>query len=381
MFIYDWLLRSSSWRRRRSTSCLMRFSRKRLRPMFDSLEEAFGKLQLAPDRRDQGHRDGEGGLGPSTRSARACSTSSRRSRTGSSGRTSRSCPTRRAIQLVTLGHDRPLPLRRLAPGARRRDDRSASSWRSTRSCCWRTARSSLCSAIWDDFQYGTVLLNRLNDIVEHEPEQGSDRCAAARRCGRSRGGSSSSNVGFRYTPISPPILEGITLDVEPGTMVAIVGRSGSRQDDARPLPRRPARADRRARSTSTASTCARSTTATCGAQIGYVLQENHLFDDTIARNIAFGDEEPDMRRSRLGGAGCERARVRRAAAARLRDADRRDRAAALRRTAPADRDRARALPTSRRCSSSTRRRARSTPSRSAPCRRTWTRSSRDGRRS
>jgi ATP-binding cassette subfamily B protein len=31
-------------------------------------------------------------------------------------------------------------------------------------------------------------------------------------------------------------------------------------------------------------------------QIGFVLQENHLFDDTIARNIAFGDAEPDMDR-------------------------------------------------------------------------------------
>ena len=30
--------------------------------------------------------------------------------------------------------------------------------------------------------------------------------------------------------------------------------------------------------------------------IGFVLQENYLFDDTIARNIAFGDDEPDMDR-------------------------------------------------------------------------------------
>jgi ATP-binding cassette subfamily B protein len=29
-------------------------------------------------------------------------------------------------------------------------------------------------------------------------------------------------------------------------------------------------------------------------KIGFVLQENHLFDDTIARNVAFGEEEPDL---------------------------------------------------------------------------------------
>jgi ATP-binding cassette subfamily B protein len=31
-------------------------------------------------------------------------------------------------------------------------------------------------------------------------------------------------------------------------------------------------------------------------QIGFVLQDNYLFDDTIAKNIAFGDGEPDLDR-------------------------------------------------------------------------------------
>ena len=30
--------------------------------------------------------------------------------------------------------------------------------------------------------------------------------------------------------------------------------------------------------------------------IGMVLQENHMFDDTITRNISFGDPEPDFDR-------------------------------------------------------------------------------------
>ena len=41
-------------------------------------------------------------------------------------------------------------------------------------------------------------------------------------------------------------------------------------------------------------------------QIGFVLQENYLFGDTIARNIAFGEDEPDMDRvlwaARMGNA-------------------------------------------------------------------------------
>jgi ABC-type multidrug transport system fused ATPase/permease subunit len=34
------------------------------------------------------------------------------------------------------------------------------------------------------------------------------------------------------------------------------------------------------------------------AQIGFVLQDNHMFDDTIASNIALGEDEPDSERIR-----------------------------------------------------------------------------------
>jgi ATP-binding cassette subfamily B protein len=146
--------------------------------------------------------------------------------------------------------------------------------------------------IWDDLQYGKVLLNRLNDIVEHEPEQGADRAALA-PVQTIEGRVELNNVGFRYSPFSPPVLEGITFSAEPGTMVAIVGRSGSGKTTlVRCLSGllepttgviKYDRVDMR--------------TLRYGdlrRQIGYVLQDSYLFDDTIARNIAFGDEEPDM---------------------------------------------------------------------------------------
>ncbi len=101
---------------------------------------------------------------------------------------------------------------------------------------------------------------------------------------------------FRYGgPEAPPILQSITLDVPAGKMVAIVGRSGSGKTtlakclaglleptegtifyDGIDLRRLDYRDLRR--------------------QIGFVLQDNHLFDDSIARNIAFGEDEPDMER-------------------------------------------------------------------------------------
>jgi ATP-binding cassette subfamily B protein len=150
-------------------------------------------------------------------------------------------------------------------------------------------------SLWDNFQLATVLLGRLDDVFQQEPEQGRDRARLA-PVRTLEGRISLRNVGFRYGgPESPPILDGVTLDVPAGKMVAIVGRSGSGK-------------------TTLVKCLAGLLEPTDGSilydgvdlktvnyrdlrrQIGFVLQENHLFDDTIARNIAFGDEEPDLDR-------------------------------------------------------------------------------------
>ena len=150
-------------------------------------------------------------------------------------------------------------------------------------------------SLWDNFQLATVLLGRLDDVFQQEPEQGTDR-ARLQPVRTLEGSLSLRNVGFRYGgPEAPPILEEITIEVPAGRMVAIVGRSGSGKTtfvkclaglleptegtilydgvDLRTLNYRDLR-----------------------RQIGFVLQENHLFDDSIARNIAFGEAEPDMDR-------------------------------------------------------------------------------------
>jgi len=149
--------------------------------------------------------------------------------------------------------------------------------------------------LWDNLQRCQVLLNRLDDVFLHEPEQGEDR-SALRPVRALVGQVSLRNLGFRYGgPEAPAILEGLTLEVPPGKMIAIVGRSGSGK-------------------TTLAKCMAGLLEPTDGTilydgldlktlnyrdlrrQIGFVLQDSFVFADSIAKNIAFGEDEPDMER-------------------------------------------------------------------------------------
>ena len=149
--------------------------------------------------------------------------------------------------------------------------------------------------VWDNMQLASVLLNRLNDIFEQEPEQGHDRSRLV-PVHSLEGRVQLRGVCFKYGgPEAPNILTNINLDIPPGRLVALVGRSGCGKTtlikliaglleptegtiffdnvDLKTLNYRDVR-----------------------RHIGMVLQENHMFNETIARNIAFGDPEPDLDR-------------------------------------------------------------------------------------
>src|SRR5437016_2321887 len=149
--------------------------------------------------------------------------------------------------------------------------------------------------VWDNLQLAAVLMNRLNDIFEQDPEQGRDRSRLT-PVHSLEGRIELRNVSFRYGgPEAPNILSNITLDLAPGRMVAFVGRSGCGKTtlvkliaglleptegniffdyvDLKTLNYRDVR-----------------------RHIGIALQETHMFNETIARNISFGDPEPDLDR-------------------------------------------------------------------------------------
>jgi ATP-binding cassette subfamily B protein len=131
-------------------------------------------------------------------------------------------------------------------------------------------------------------------VIEHEPEQGEDH-SHLRTVKTVEGHVRLNGVGFRYGgPESPAILEGLDLDVEPGKTVAIVGRSGSGKTTLIKLlaglyepTEGSIEIDHVDLRTLDYGSVRR--------HIGFVLQENYLFDDTITNNIAFG-EDPDRDR-------------------------------------------------------------------------------------
>jgi ATP-binding cassette subfamily B protein len=146
---------------------------------------------------------------------------------------------------------------------------------------------------WDGWQQAQLLLNRLNDVFEPEPEQGADRSALL-PVRSLEGRVTFQNMGFRYGgPDSPAILENISLDVPSGKLIAIVGRSGSGKTTLIKCLAgllEPTEGTIRYDGVELKTLNYRD----LRRQVGFVLQENHLFNDTIARNIAFGDSEPDM---------------------------------------------------------------------------------------
>jgi ABC-type bacteriocin/lantibiotic exporter with double-glycine peptidase domain/CRP-like cAMP-binding protein len=150
-------------------------------------------------------------------------------------------------------------------------------------------------SLWDEFQYARILLGRLDDVLEQEPEQGADR-SALRPVRTLEGRVELRGVGFRYGgPEAPPILEQLTFTAEPGETVAIVGRSGSGKTTLIKLLAGLIEPTEGA-ITFDGFELRTLDYRTLRRQIGFVLQESYLFDDTIAGNIAFGEETVDPQR-------------------------------------------------------------------------------------
>jgi ABC-type bacteriocin/lantibiotic exporter with double-glycine peptidase domain len=131
----------------------------------------------------------------------------------------------------------------------------------------------------------TSYVERLNDVFDSPVEQAGDTVRPAPRL---RGAIVAEDLTFRYAPLSAVVVDGVSVSVEPGQTVALVGRSGSgkttlghlllglyRPTGGRVLHDGIDLTELEARTVRT--------------QFGVVTQDPYLFATTLRDNIAFGD--------------------------------------------------------------------------------------------
>jgi ATP-binding cassette subfamily B protein len=140
------------------------------------------------------------------------------------------------------------------------------------------------TGIYQSICKGTVSVEAVTSILDaHDPLVDAP---GASDIGRVEGAVRFEQVRFEYQP-GAPVLRDVTLDVEPGQMVALVGSSGAGKSTMMALLQRlydPTRGRVVVDGVDVRDVKQRS----LRNQIAVVLQDGWLFDDTVEDNIAFG---------------------------------------------------------------------------------------------
>jgi subfamily B ATP-binding cassette protein MsbA len=134
-----------------------------------------------------------------------------------------------------------------------------------------------------NLQRGIVAARDLFEVIDSSDERDSGR----EQLGRGRGDIEFHNVVFHYPGALEPAVRSIDLQCRPGTVTALVGRSGSGKSSLAALIPRfydPQSGEVRLDGRNVADY----TLSSLRDQIALVGQQVVLFDDTIARNIAYG---------------------------------------------------------------------------------------------
>jgi subfamily B ATP-binding cassette protein HlyB/CyaB len=157
--------------------------------------------------------------------------------------------------------------------------------------------------LWQDFQQAGVSVDRLSDILNTPAERShrSDRTSLPRVAGHIE----FEAVTFRYRPERSEVLRGLSLDIPAGTVVGIVGRSGSGKSTITKLIQR-LYVPERGRVLVDGLDLAQADPVALRRQIGVVLQENFLFNRSVRENIELAapglSTEVVIRAAQLAGA-------------------------------------------------------------------------------
>ncbi|KAF0191126.1 MAG: protein-1 exporter [Gammaproteobacteria bacterium] len=155
--------------------------------------------------------------------------------------------------------------------------------------------------LWTDFQQTGISVQRLGDILNTRTEIAGSKSTLPALHGKIE----FDQVTFRYRPDAPEVLRDVSLMIQPGEVIGIVGRSGSGKSTLTKLVQR-LYLPERGRVLVDGMDLALADVSSLRRQIGVVLQENVLFNRTIRENIALADPgmpmEAVIQAARLAGA-------------------------------------------------------------------------------
>jgi len=152
---------------------------------------------------------------------------------------------------------------------------------------------TLLFSTWDVVQQTKVLLERLGEIEDTPPEQAEGHGVPV---GRLTGTVVIDQVTFWHSGAAQtPVLREVSAAADPGQTIAIVGRSGAGKSTLLHLIAGLVQPSS-GRITCDGYDLADVELRSYRRQLGVVLQDSHLFDGTIAENIAFGEDHIDLDR-------------------------------------------------------------------------------------
>jgi ATP-binding cassette subfamily B protein len=141
------------------------------------------------------------------------------------------------------------------------------------------------SGVWESVQQAMAGSERVAELLQEEPDV-ADRAGATDLRGRASGALRLRGVGFRYA-VGDQVLEGINLDIKPGTVTALVGPTGVGKTTLSMLI--PRFYDVGEGSIALDGHDIRDLTLkSLRRQISIVLQDVFLFHGTVRENILFG---------------------------------------------------------------------------------------------
>jgi subfamily B ATP-binding cassette protein HlyB/CyaB len=146
--------------------------------------------------------------------------------------------------------------------------------------------------LWQDFQQVRISIDRTGDILNTTPEPGA---STAVRLPSITGRVSIQHVTFRYRLDGPVVVQDVSLEIPAGQVVGMVGSSGSGKSTLGKLIQR-LYIPETGRIAIDGNDLSLADPSWLRRQIGVVLQENILFNQTVRDNIALSDESMSMER-------------------------------------------------------------------------------------